>query len=182
MENENQSNKPGFKKGNQLWQLAELGKKKIFETPDELLKGAYEYFEWCENNPIVKEDFIRGGENAGKIIYINLERPYLLEGLCIYLNVNTLYITHLEAREKEKLEKDPTNVSARDYTKVISHIRQVIYDKKYNGAAVNIFNHNIIARDLGLVDKKDSTIHAKITPPWMQTNKDSDGSKEESKV
>ena len=38
---------------------------------------------------------------------------------------------------------------------IIHKIEEIIYNQKFEGAAVGIFNSNIIARDLGLSDKKD---------------------------
>ncbi len=42
-----------------------------------------------------------------------------------------------------------------EYSAIIRVIRAEIYEDKYTGAAVGIFQHNIIARDLGLTDKKE---------------------------
>ena len=38
---------------------------------------------------------------------------------------------------------------------IIRAIGLEIYEDKFNGATAGVFQHNIIARDLGLTDKKD---------------------------
>jgi hypothetical protein len=42
------------------------------------------------------------------------------------------------------------------YSEVFTHIEQQIYDNKLSGSAVGLFNHNIIARDLGLIERKQT--------------------------
>ena len=43
----------------------------------------------------------------------------------------------------------------KDYMSVITRIEETIYNQKFTGAASGFLNPNIIARDLGLVDKKE---------------------------
>lgn len=138
-----------FPKGNQFWKLrSEHGRKKIFETPKALLRAAVKYFEWCDENPFYEEDFIRGGEKAGTIVKMKRKRPYTLHGLSCFLDVNSNYLNEFEKRLIE--EKHP---ELSDFSKVITRIRDIIYDNKFSGAAAGFFNANIIARDLGLADK-----------------------------
>jgi hypothetical protein len=44
------------------------------------------------------------------------------------------------------------------YSTVIARIDSIIYNQKFEGAAVGAFHHSIIARDLGLTDKVENTI------------------------
>ena len=70
-------------------------------------------------------------------------RALTLQGLCLYLDCNTVYFTHFE--------KDCSD----DFNKVITRIREVIYKQKFEGAAAGFLNANIIARDLKLTDKTE---------------------------
>ena len=45
-----------------------------------------------------------------------------------------------------------------EFSTIIRAIKQEIYADKYAGASVGIYQHNIIARDIGLVDKKESKV------------------------
>jgi hypothetical protein len=71
-----------------------------------------------------------------------------MQGLTRFLDCNTVYFNHFEAALKEK--DDDTS---RDFSKVITRIRETIYEQKFTGAASGFLNPNIIARDLGLADK-----------------------------
>ena len=46
-------------------------------------------------------------------------------------------------------------IDYKDFSQVITRIGKIIYDQKFSGAASGFFNANIIARDLGLADKKE---------------------------
>lgn len=138
----------GAPKGNKFWQLrSKHGRDKLFATPDLLWEAACEYFEWCEENPWYRKEAVKSGELAGTIISVPTERPYTLQGLCRYLNCSTEYLKHFEAN----------NIDSEDFMPIITRIREAIYQQKFEGASVGVFNANIITRDLGLADKKDHT-------------------------
>lgn len=131
-----------FKKGNKYWQLADpdnIGRPPKFKTPKDLLIEAFKYFEWIDENPIT----IFKKTITDKTSYSNEEirqKPYTWDGLYVYLNVCNL--EHYKSKS--------------EFSKVITHIDKIIRTQKFEGASVNIFNANIIARDLGLVDKQEN--------------------------
>ena len=43
---------------------------------------------------------------------------------------------------------------SKDYSLIITRIREIIYRQKFEGAAAGFLNSSIIARDLGLQDKQ----------------------------
>nr|DAN54628.1 MAG TPA: Terminase small subunit [Caudoviricetes sp.] len=136
--------------GNQFWKLRKKhGKDKKFNTAEVLWEAACEYFQWCDNNPFKKIEVVKGGKLAGTLVKIPTARPYTLHGLCLYLGVNTKYFNDLKDALKEKPDKN--------YSEVITRIEETIYCQKFEGAVTGFFNANIIARDLGLTDKKDLT-------------------------
>lgn len=119
------------------------GRPPIFKTADELWIKCQEYFRWCDDHPLMELDF--RGKDAIEV-QIPHPRPYTHAGLNIWLNVNPGFWTEL--REEHKGRDD-------GFSAIITHIDQIIYTEKFEGAAVGFFNANIIARDLGLADKKD---------------------------
>lgn len=128
--------------GNQFWKLrAKHGRDKIFSSPDRLWDAAVEYFEWCDDNPLYEVDF--RGSKATEVRIPKL-RAYTWEGLELFLDVISL-------REYK------TNEKYKEFSQVITRINKIIYTQKFTGAAANLLNPNIIARDLGLADKKDVT-------------------------
>lgn len=148
-------------KGNQFWKLrAKHGRDKLFASPDLLWEAACEYFEWCDENPWIKQDFVGGGPRAGTLIELETARPYTISGLCIYLGVSVQYFNDFEKALKEKPDEG--------FSSVITRIRETIFTQKYEGAAVGAFNATIIARDLGLVDKSESKADVKVSAPILQ--------------
>lgn len=131
-------------KGNQFWKLrSKHGRDKLFASPELLWEAACEYFEWCDKNPWLKHDVVKGGDQAGKALQIPTARPYTITGLCIYLGANKTFW------------EDFRKAGHEDFSSIITHIEETIYTHKFEGAAVGAFNASIIARDLGLSDKKE---------------------------
>lgn len=135
-------------KGNQFWKLrSKHGRDKLFSTPELLWESACEYFQWCIDNPLEQEEVIKYKDSYEKIS-LNKMRPFTLIGVCHYLDCNENYFRNFETNNKE----------SKDFMAVITRIRETIYKQKFEGAAAGFLNANIIARDLGLADKKDHNI------------------------
>ncbi len=130
-------------KGNEFWKLrTKHGRDKLFSDPEILWEEACKYFQWCEENPILKTEEKDTGKNVMHTIQ-NLGRPYTWEGLELFLDLSSL-------------RKYKTEESHKDFIQVITRIEKTIYSQKYSGAATGKFNSNIIARDLGLTDKTEA--------------------------
>ena len=149
--------------GNEFWKLrSKHGRDKIFATPEILAEAAYEYFQWCDNNPLIEVDY-RGSYPPVKVELPKM-RAYTLHGLTCYLGVNTVYFNDFESGLKGK-EDD----ISKDFSKVLTHIREVIYNQKFVGSAAGFLNPNIIARDLGLADK--SQVQQNSTIEYVNVSK-----------
>jgi hypothetical protein len=136
-------NSTQFKKGNQLWRMNQnIGRKPLFKTPEELWEKAIQYFQYIDDNPILKTDF-KGKEN--EIVKYDLQRPYTWQGFYVFLGVKDL--EHYKTKAV--------------FSEILTHIGNIIYSQKYEGASVGIFNHAIIARDLGLTERIDHTTKGK---------------------
>lgn len=126
-----------------LWEVARLGCPPAFETPEDMWSKALEYFEWCDSNPIdeTKLFSFQGEVTSGKAPHI---RAMTQAGLCAFLNIGVS--TWHDYKKKD------------EFSEVTSLIESVMYEQKFSGAAAGMLNANIIARDLGLVDKSSSDI------------------------
>lgn len=93
----------------------------------------------------------KGEGSSVEIVEVPKMRPFTTHGLCLYLDCNTAYFRQFK-----------TNCSE-DFSTIIKQIEEVIYNQKFSGAASGFLNANLIARDLGLVDKKevDNTVSVK---------------------
>lgn len=140
----------GAPKGNRFWELrTKHGLDKLFASPELMWEAAVEYFEWCEDNPLIEVDF--RGKDATQVELPKM-RPFTIHGLTLYLGCNVQYFSEFHDNVKNVKEDDK-----KEFALVITRIKQVIYDQKFSGAAAGFLNPNIIARDLGLRDKTDLT-------------------------
>ncbi len=147
--------------GNQFWKKrSKHGRGKLFKTPELLWEAACEYFKEVDENPIERNDF--KGKDAEEVIY-KLQRPYTIQGLCLYLDCGVNYFNQFEGNLDPK--KRPED---KDFSLITTRIRQIIYYQKFDGAAAGIFNSSIIARDLGLADK--SELKASVSTPILSND------------
>lgn len=134
--------------GNQFW-LARTkhGRDKIFSSEDVLWEAALEYFQWIEDNPLWEDKPVH---YQGKMIdnAVSKMRAMTLEGLYLFLDISKQ--TWFDYKERK------------DFIDITSKIENVIKSQKFAGAAADLLNANIIARDLGLKDASTSEIKATI--------------------
>lgn len=134
--------------GNLYWKLRQKnGRNKVYK-PDELWEAACAYFQWADENPWKKQDFIRGGDLAGNKVELETARPYTIQEMCVHLGISV--------KTFERYGQDE------GFSPIVTHIREIIYSQKLSGAAVGAFNASIIARDLGLTDKQETKFNADI--------------------
>lgn len=129
--------------GNQFWKVRSThGRAPIFATPDALWDACVEYFDWVEQTPLW-EDKIVSFQGVTTHEPIAKMRAMTISGLCIFLDIDQS--TWFDYRNKQ------------DFTKIVARVEAVIRDQKFAGAAADLLNANIIARDLGLADKNEHT-------------------------
>ena len=130
-------------KGNKFWERrTKHGRDKLFSDSEVLWKECVGYFKWVEENPLWEaKPFPYKGEVT--IEYIPKMRAMTLAGLCVHLGISQS--TWASYREQK------------DFSGVITRVESIIRDQKFSGAAAEMLNPNIIARDLGLGDKSELT-------------------------
>lgn len=145
--------------GNQFWKLrSKHGRDKLFATPELLWEAATEYFEWCDNNPLQEEKLFHYQGDITKES-VNKMMAYTLNGLCLYIDCTEDYFRSFKSQDRK---------DGKDFITVITRIERTIYSQKFTGAAADLLNPNIIARDLGLSDKKDVDLKGDINIPIIQ--------------
>lgn len=133
-------------KHNKFWKLrSRHGREKLFTTPELLWKAACEYFQWCEDHPLLEEKGFAYQGTVTKESFAKM-RAMTLSQLCFYLHCNEAYFRQFKAGLPE---------GEQGYSTVISEIETVIYNQKFQGACADLLNANIISRDLGLIDKTE---------------------------
>jgi len=129
-------------KGNRFWEARSThGRKPIFGSPEELLKCSMEYIRWVEDNPLYEA---KAFHYQGEVVIKEIPkmRAMTIGSLCLFLDIGA------DAWGQYKTRSD-------GFAEVTKVIIQCIKEQKFGGAAANLLNANIIARDLGMVDKKE---------------------------
>lgn len=124
--------------GNQFWKArSSHGRKPTFASPDDLWDACCEYFEWVEESPLWE---MKAFSYQGQVTQepVAKMRAMTIAGLCIFLDISETCWASYRGKE--------------DFHGVVSRVEQIIYTQKFSGAAADLLNPNIIARDLGLKD------------------------------
>ncbi|MFX4084495.1 DNA-packaging protein [Sphingobium yanoikuyae] len=142
-----------FLPGNRFWEArSSHGRNPIFADPDDLWDACCEYFAWNADNPLYEDNLVTFQGSATHEPTAKM-RAMTIAGLCMFLDVSE------DAWRLWKKERT-------DFIGVITRAESVIYRQKFEGASANMLNPNIIARDLGLADKKEhSSPDGTMTPP-----------------
>jgi hypothetical protein len=128
-------------KGNQFWKArSSHGRKPIFPDPEKLWEACVEYFEWVEENPLF-EDKLVTFQGAATHEPVAKMRAMTIMGLCLFLDISQQAWSEYRTRQ--------------GFGEVCERAEHTIRTQKFAGAAADLLNANIIARDLGLADKAE---------------------------
>lgn len=145
-----------FLPGNRLWEVrSSAGPKPLFATPEPLWAACVEYFEWSHANPL-HEAKAFAYEGVVTVEQLPKMRAMSLAALCVFLDISRGTWNEWKA-------------SRPDLSEVITRVEEIIFTQKFEGAAADLLNPNIIARDLGLADKKDHTSSDGTMTPQVTT-------------
>jgi len=129
-------------KRNKYWQFRDKHGRDYQYTPEALWEEAKNYFEWIEKNPLLEEKLFsyQGEINKGTIKRM---RAMTIKGFCIFAD-----ISHT-TWDNYKVNKD--------FIAIITRIEDIIKTQKFEGAAADLLNPNIIAREIGLKEQIENT-------------------------
>ena len=129
-------------KGNEFWKVrAKHGREKFITSIELLKESCLEYFQWVEDNPLQEEKLFSFQGVVTKET-VSKMRAMTIEGLCVFLDI-TAHTWRNWRTDKE-------------YLPVIEWAESIMRQQKFAGAAADMLNANIIARDLGLRDAQDN--------------------------
>lgn len=152
--------------GNEYYKIrTKDGRDRIFKSPEDLLNACNEYFQWVIDNPLMESQVVNRGSTTVdaegnktttgySIIEMPKMRPMTLIGLCNFIDIA---LNTFKEYEKRK-----------DFLPVTTRIRHIIENHQFEGAASGFLNPNIIARALGLIDKREMEVRQQ--PPLFKTD------------
>lgn len=157
-------------KGHQFWKMrSSHGRKPIFATPADLWAACVEYFEWVDANPLKQTELVKF-QGVAKAVTVPKMRAMTIGGLCVFLGIAENTWANYRNKEVDE-DSDP---GLETFIEVCARVELIIKTQKFEGAAADMLNSNIIARDLGLVDKKDHTGRFKTAGLVSKVDKDMD--------
>lgn len=118
-------------------------------TPEKLYNKCNDYFNHVKNNPIIKtkRETYKGEVKE----YIEeIERPYTIEGLCIFLEISVKTFNYWNDDE--------------ELCNIVTYAREIIRNDKLSGATAGVYNANIVIRDLSLRDTDTPQVINNIIP------------------
>lgn len=132
-----------------------MGIQKTIKTPEELWDLFKAYKHDLETNPLYRNEF---NAKFGSIVEIPLKRPLTWAGFEAFIADRI----GLEDIQNYRYNKDGRYS---EFIGIITRIGNVMFAEKFEGAAAGLYQQNIIARELGLTDKKDlSSTDGTMTP------------------
>lgn len=140
-----------FLPGNQFWKArTKVGRPRLFASSEALWEACCEYFQWVDDNPLHE---MKAFSYQGEVVQepVAKMRAMTIDGLCLFLDIAVS--TWYEWRNVD------------DFSEVVAKAESVIRSQKFAGAAADLLNANIIARDLGLADKTEvkQSVTAKVS-------------------
>jgi hypothetical protein len=124
-----------------------MGKHKYIETPEKMWELFCEYVEYERSNPMYKREYV--GKD-GEQVDTPLQVPITFEGFECYL-ADKGVINDLGDYASNK------NGQYNDFSTIITRIRTNCFVQNYKGAAVGLFNANLVAKKIGLISKVEQT-------------------------
>ncbi len=130
-----------------------MGLQKAIKTPAELWELFEEYEKDLKDKPKHRYEF---NAKIGDLVAIPLERPLTWSRFDDFVYTKGII---------QDLEDYRQNTGGRyaDFKGVVTRINSRMYADKFEGASCGVYNANIIARDLGLADKKEEKIELDTT-------------------
>lgn len=133
--------------GNDFWKQVKdpTGRPPKYETAQDLWLKAVEYFQWVYDNPLYE---LKVFQYQGEIVEKQMPKMRAMTetAFCLFAGISTETFRNYKKSDPEQAE---------DFFGVSNKIADIIYGQKFEGAAADFLNANIIGRELGLVDKSE---------------------------
>jgi len=139
------------------------GRPNAFTSPKDLTKEIEEYFNWCDTNPL-QIWHTQLDKSSGQPVQITQQRPYTIEGLSLWLNVDSRTLLNYQRAEGYE-----------DFFPIIIHAKQRIANQRIELATAGVFKEGftkfllINNSALDYQDKivQQTTIDINSTPDWL---------------
>jgi hypothetical protein len=131
------------------------GRPRLFETPENLWDMFIEYVNWAKDNPWIKKEPIKTGDDAGTLIDIPHERPLTIWEFVTFIGMSR---SCFEAYCQKK-----------EFVIVCKTIKDRMTAQRVSGGLTGAYNANLVARIDGITDKQEID-NTHIFPTKMNIN------------
>ena len=152
--------KDDLKKCKELYEVVQTRgcKGATLTTVEECVDYVAEYMNFCERNPFVTYEILKGGNAAGQKVPIEKKRAPSLGGFCLFIGWSIKDFN----KNMEKLEKaSETNPDAENLLLGYTLIKELITTEMDEAALAGMVDANYMAKLRGLRDLKDVTSNGK---------------------
>jgi hypothetical protein len=117
-----------------------LGRPPLFDTAEEMYAACCEYFQWVVENPLYED---KAFQFQGEPVHTHVVKPraMTLVAMCTFLGCSRDAWENYRKRE--------------GFAETCELVDNIIYTQKFELAAADLLNVNLIARDLGLRDRSE---------------------------
>lgn len=127
-------------KSNRYWlKRTTHGRTRAFKDAEALWSACVDYFDWVEENPLYSTEVMKF-QGEATLVRVPKLRAMTIQGLCLHIGITTE--TWGQYRKADH-----------DFSDITKQVDMIIRTQKFEGAAADLFNASIIARDLGLSEK-----------------------------
>lgn len=133
--------------------------KRTYDTPEQLLKDAEAYFEWCDKNPIRGQRTTKNEDGEISTRDDQYPRPYTFEGLARFINI----------ADWDRFKKN--NAEREGFGDVFAYIRNRVRQNQIEGSLVGLYREGLTARLNGIADN----INISDKPPIKVLEDEQDG-------
>ena len=125
---------------------------------DECINYVAEYMNFCEKNPYIQYEILKGGAAAGQKVPVEKKRAPSVGGFCLFIGWSIKDFN----KNMEKLEKaSETNPDAENLLLGYTLIKELITTEMDESALAGMVDANYMAKLRGLRDLKDVTSNGK---------------------
>jgi len=123
-----------------FWKSENPRRPPVFSSPDEMYGRCVEYFEWVKSHPLFENKVF---QFQGAIVDAQVEKPraMTLVAMCTFLGCSRDAWSNYRKRE--------------GFAEVCELVDNIIYTQKFELAAADLLNVQLIARDLNLRERTE---------------------------
>ena len=152
--------KDDLKKCKELYEVVQTRgcKGATLTTVEECVDYVAEYMNFCEKNPYIQYEILKGGAAAGQKVPVEKKRAPSVGGFCLFIGWSIKDFS----KNMEKLEKaSETNPDAENLLLGYTLIKELITTEMDESALAGMVDANYMAKLRGLRDLKDVTSNGK---------------------